>query len=153
MTSRPTEWTCAATEVSGLRGQTFYLVRPDDLPVVEKPLTAAGYELRAAQGTADVKTTMTAICRALRVPLASNLDSFADVLRDLEPSPAGNRVGLVWLGSDLLAAADLAGWLEVAEILTGASADHWDPENDADPDNLVFETFAVTAGFGVRPVR
>lgn len=144
------EWICAAHVVPELAGQGFYLASPDDLYRLEKAFTAVGYTVVRADGTADKPGTLTAISGALKVGKATNLDAFADVLGDLT-APTG-RVILFWLGAGDLLENDLPSWVAVTEILRDASVAAWDPDNDDDPNNLVFEAIGFVAGFGVEPL-
>ncbi len=148
------EWTWAGAAVPGLRGQGLNLAAPADRDRIETGLRAAGFTIRVVEGAPiERRSALTAITRALKVQIATNLDSFADVLRDVRDDASGSgRVALLWPEADRLAAADLWAWTEIAQLLAGASAEHWDPDDDADPDNLVFETIALVAGFGVEPL-
>lgn len=142
------EWTCVADQVPGLTRQGVNLISPADLPAAENALRAAGFELRTATGAPGRQATMTAVCAALGVREARNLDAFADVLRDLTAD--GDRVVLIWRDADLLAGADLRGWLDLVEILGVA---HLELATEHDDSTFVFETLAVVDGFGVGPRR
>lgn len=145
-----TEWTCLPDLLPEIAGQGLYLVSPTDQPVIESSLRAAGYEIRVAEGTDTRAATMSALCAALGVRPVRNYDAFADVLSDVR-SDTG-RVALLWRGGERLLGADLRAWTTLVELLTHASVEHWDPDNDDDPANLVFETVVFVDGFGVESV-
>lgn len=145
------EWICAAHVVPELAGQGFYLAAPSDVDQLEQALKGAGYTVCRAEGTDDKAGTLEALTAAVGVSSATNLDAFADVLGDLS-APSG-RVVLFWQGAAKLLQNDLPTWTAVAEILREASIDAWDPDNDDDPFNLVFEAIAFVDGFGVKPLR
>lgn len=146
-------WTWAGEHVPGLRGQGFYLAASSDREHVENALLAAGYAVRTASGGSAARSAMARLSSAVGQAEVTNLDAFADVLADLTPATAGSdRLALLWLDAGELVRADLADFLALTEILRDASTDAWDPANDDDPANVVFETVALIDGFGVEPL-
>ena len=140
------EWTCVADHLPGLTRQGFNVIAPADFVRAEVALRKAGFQVCPAAGTGDRDETVRVICTALGLPPAPNLDAFADLLHDLTSGP----VALIWIGADQLLRRNLAAWLDLVEILTRATVEHW-PVDPAQG-RLVFETLAVTDGFGVEPV-
>lgn len=143
-----TDWTCVSAVVAGLHRQGLNLIAPGDQQEIDTQLRAAGFAVKVARGGSDRGATIAAICAALGLPRARNLDAFADVLADLRSD--GGRLVLIWEAGELLLQADLDSWLQLVEILTTASIEHWDLDDEASPDNLVFESLVVVDGFGVK---
>lgn len=150
-------WTWAGAHVPGLEGQTVYFVGAGDAEKASDALAADGWTVHRLDGTTlqGARQAREAVVTLLGLEEtgARTMDGLADVLRDLrapEGSPA--RVALIWENAQALLEADLPAWTEIVQILTNASAELWDPEDDANPQNVVFETILAVEGYGVRPL-
>lgn len=141
-------WTSVADHLPGLTRQGFNLLAPADFARAEEALRAAGFEVRQAAGTGDRDETVRAICAALETPGADTLDGFAAALQEL--TSESGRVALIWTGGDQLLERDLAGWLDLVDVLTRSGAGH--RPTGGRGDRPVFETLAVLEGFGVEAV-
>lgn len=116
-------------------------------------LSEAGYTLVDADttGVTEMRSAQGALAHALGLaPTAGqNLDAMVDSLRDLPRRwPQARALALLWTGAESLIGADLAGWMTLTDVLTGAARTH-----PLGPAGLRFTALAVVDGFGTTCSR
>ena len=140
-----------AALLPGLAGRGVLLAAPADAERVRRTLAESGFALAEVAGpAARMREAQAAIARALRLPETAgrNLDALVDSLRDLATWwPDAERVALLWPGAEQLVEGDLPGFLELTEILRGATDDLW---RGGGPGDRQFETVAFVRRHGVR---
>ena len=110
----------------GLRGQRLHVAVAADEANLRAALTAAGFEIVTAAGSAitNESTLFEEMARAFRFPgyFGHNWAALVDCLRDLRDRE-NPRIALLWVNADASLDADLQTFLDAIRVLDGVGSE------------------------------